>query len=520
MLLTWLIVLPLVGALVAALSPRASWSRWISLAFALGAAGLAVSVWTAFDPSDGGFQSAFDAAAIPALGIRFHLGVDGISLYLVLLTALLTPLVTLASFRSAGKNPRGFFSLLLALEGALFGTFLSLDLVLFYIFWEVTLIPAFFLIGFWGGKGGAKAAVKFLLFTLVGSLPMLAAVLWIGHVGGTYDLPRLMDNRLPPDVQCWCFVICALAFLIKMPAVPFHAWMADAYAEAPAGVSALLAGVLSKMGAYGLLRICVPLFPDASQDFAPLLMALGVVGIVHGGLAAAAQTDLKRMMAYSSLSHMGFVLLAVFALNMQALQGALLQMVSHGVIIAALFLLLGMARERSGTDRLDGYGGWAVRTPFFATAFLFAALASAALPGLSGFVGEYLILSGVWKAQPVLVAFAVLGVILSAWYLLTAFNRVFLGPIRGSAGGAKDLSLREAAALLPLLALMLFLGVKPAPLLTPTEKGIQMNVLARLAPPPQVMDFAVQVQREREKEAAQKKADPKAVGTPRKGTRP
>jgi NADH-quinone oxidoreductase subunit M len=469
---------------------------------------LSLALWTGFDSSDGGFQFVVDLPLLSAFGVRFHLGLDGVSLWMVQLTTFLTPLVILGSFCATQKAEKGFYALLLLLESTLLGTFLALDLVLFYVFWELMLVPMLFLIGVWGGPGRVNAALKFVLFTLVGSLPMLVAVLWIGHVGGTFDLPRLLDNRLPPDVQFWCFLICALAFLIKIPVVPFHAWLPDAYAEAPAGASALLAGVLSKMGAYGLLRICLPLFPDASQDFAPLMMALGVVGIVHGALAAAAQTDLKRLVAYSSLSHMGFVVLAIFAFNMQSLQGALLQMVSHGLITAALFLVIGMAHERSQTDGIDGYGGWAVRTPVLATVFLFASLAAMGLPGLSGFVGEYVVLSGVCKAQPILVAISALGMILSAWYLISAYNRVFWGPLRHEEHQkVHDLSLRETLVLLPILGLVLFFGLKPNPLLSPTEKGLQMTILSRMTPPPQLMDFAAQEQRDQMKKEGRMKEE-------------
>jgi NADH-quinone oxidoreductase subunit M len=493
LLLTLLIVVPLAGAVLTALAPKSSWAKAMALIVAIGVWILAIPLWTGFDSSDGGFQFSVDAPLIPLAGIRFHLGLDGISLWLVQLTVLLTPLVALGSFKTIQKAERGFYSLLLLLEATLLGTFLSLDLVLFYIFWELMLIPMFFIIGIWGGAGRVYASLKFVLFTMVGSLPMLIAVLWIGHAGKTFDYVQLLQNRLPPDVQFWCFLICALAFMIKLPVVPLHTWLPDAHTEAPAGGSVMLAGVLLKMGAYGLMRICIPLFPDASQDFAPLMLVLGVVGIVYGALVAAAQTDMKRLVAYSSVSHMGFILLAIFTFNMQALQGGVLQMVSHGLTTGALFFLVGMVYERTHTRKIEDLGGLAKVTPVLAAAFLFASLSSMALPGLCGFVGEFLILSSAWTNHPILTAIATTGVILGAWYLLSLFGRVFLGPLKHEEHRAlKDLSLREGLVLAPILALILFIGVKPTPFLAPTEKSIQMTVLSRLTPPPLLMDYAAQ----------------------------
>jgi len=511
LLLPILILTPLVGALLAAATPRPQWAKFVALASSLAVWVLGLSLWSGFDPADGGFQAVTDSPLVPALGIRLRLGIDGISLFLVQLTTFLTPLAILASFESADKAPRAFFPLFLALESTLLGTFLALDLVLFYICWELMLLPMFFLIGVWGGPGRATASMKFMLFTLLGSLPMLVAILWVGHVGGSFDYTHLLEGRLPSDVQFWCFLICALAFLVKVPVVPFHAWLPDAYAEAPAPVSAMLAGVLSKMGAYGLLRICIPLFPDASQDFAPLMMGLGVFGVAHGALAAAAQTDMKRLIAYSSLSHMGLVVLAIFSFDLQASQGGLLQMVSHGLAIGALFLLVGMLYDRTRSQEDGAFGGLAEKTPVLAVVFFIATLAAVGFPGLCSFASEFIVLSAVWRTHPVLVVLSVSSVILGAWYLFTLYGRVFLGPVRhAERHSLKDLSLREGILLLPFLLLFFYVGIKPTPFLRPMEKSVQLGILNRLPPPPKLMDFAIQEMRERERKVALEEAKDKA----------
>ncbi len=501
MLLTTLLVGSLAGAVVCALAPRASWAKWMALAISTVLFVYSLSLARGFDPSDGGFQFSVDKELLPAFGVRFQLGLDGISLWLVILTAFLTPLVVLGSFKTIMTGERGYYALLLFLEMSLIGALTALDLVLFYVFWELMLVPMFFLIGLWGGAGRVYATLKFVLFTLVGSLPMLVAILIIGHLGRTFDYLKLVGERLPPDVQIWCFLAFALAFVIKVPLVPFHTWLPDAHTEAPAGGSVLLAGVLLKMGAYGLLRFCLPLFPEASKDFAPFLVVLAVVGILHGALAAAVQPDMKRLVAYSSVSHMGFIVLGIFTFTLQGLQGGVLQMLSHALSTSALFFLVGMLYDQRHSRKIEDYGGLARVVPAYSVAFLFASLAAAALPGLCGFVGEYLILSSVWTVAPVAVAISVLAVILGAWYLLSLFGRVFLGPVAHEANQKlKDMSLREACVLIPMLVLMLYIGLKPAPFLAPMEKSIQLSVLDRMKPPPVMTDFAAQERRAREME--------------------
>jgi len=490
--LTALILYPLLGAFLVAVLPK-TWAKWTALAVSTALFFTAWSLYGGFDQADGGFQFGVDRELLPALGVRLHLGLDGISLWLVILTAFLTPLVILGSFKTIQTRERGYYALMLVLESAMVGAFVALDLVLFYIFWELMLVPMFFLIGLWGGENRIYATVKFVLFTLVGSLPMLVLILLVGHAGHSFDYVKLLENRLPQDLQLWGFLAFGLAFMIKVPLVPFHTWLPDAHTEAPAGGSVILAGVLLKMGTYGLLRFCLPLFPDASQTLAPLLTVLAVIGVIHGALCAAVQPDMKRLVAYSSVSHMGFIVLGIFTFTLQGMQGSVLQMLNHAVSTGALFFLVGMIYDQRHTRKIEDYGGLAKVVPLFAAAFLFTSLASAALPGLCGFVGEYLILSAAWKTSPIPTAVASLGVILGAWYLFSLYNRVFLGPVKHEANlKMKDMSLREGLVLAPLLVMMLYLGVQPRGFLAPMEKSLELSVINRLKPPPVMTDFAAE----------------------------
>ena len=497
MILSTLIWLPLVGALATALLKNARVARWTAFAFSLFDLVLACFLFAWFDASHGGFQFKETIPFLPQYGVAYTLGLDGISLWMVVLTAFLTPLVVLGSFEAIQKNVSGYYASMLLMECAMLGTFLAIDLFWFYLFWELMLIPMFFLIGLWGGEQRVYATIKFVLFTLAGSLAMLVAILVVAHEGGTFGVERLLESRLPEDVQLWCFLGFALAFVIKVPLVPFHTWLPDAHTEAPAGASVILAGVLLKMGAYGFLRFGIPLFPDAARSLAPALMLLAVVGILHGALAAAVQPDLKRLVAYSSVSHMGFVILGVFTYSLTGLQGGMLQMVNHGVNTGALFFLVGMLYDRCHTRRIADFGGLARVTPLLAAAFLLSVFASAGVPGLNGFVGEFLVLastftSDAWAAK-VLAGLSTLGVVFGAWYLLSAYGRVFFGPVKDEKNKAlKDLSWREGAVLLPLLFLMVFGGVNPGFFLRPMEKSLQMNILERLKPPPPMTEFAIQ----------------------------
>jgi NADH-quinone oxidoreductase subunit M len=401
--------------------------------------------------------------------VSFRLGVDGLALPLVLLTVVLMPLVVLSSPGHVHQRVKEFLIWLLLMETGMLGVFAALDLVLFYFFWELSLVPLYFLVGIWGGERRLYATLKFFLYTVAGSLVMLVGVLALIWMLGTSALPELIaraGTELPPGAQAWIFAAFALAFAIKVPILPFHTWLADAHTEAPTSGSVLLAGVLLKMGTYGLVRFGLELFPGVALRAAPLFLALGALGIVYGALLAMAQTDLKRLIACSSVSHLGFVVLGLFALNAPALRGALLQMVNHGLSTGLLFLLVGMLYERTHTRALDRYGGLAAVMPVFALFWVFTVLSSAGLPGLNGFVGEYLILSGTFAAAPLWSVLGVSGVVLGAVYLLVATRRVLFGPlVRDENRALGDLGAREIGLMLPLVAAILWLGLRPGLLL-------------------------------------------------------
>lgn len=522
MILSTLIWLPFFGALLVALLPWARAARWLSLAVSGVNLYLAISLLTWFDNSHGSFQFKETFPFLPKYGVSYALGLDGISLWMVVLTAFLTPLVILGSFASIRNGVRGFYASVLVMECAMLGTFLAVDLFWFYLFWELMLIPMFFLIGLWGGENRVYATIKFVLFTLVGSLAMLVALLVVAHEGGTFNLERLLESRLPEDVQLWCFLGFGLAFAIKVPLVPFHTWLPDAHTEAPAGGSVILAGVLLKMGAYGFLRFCIPLFPDAARMLAPVLMVLAVVGILHGALAAAVQPDVKRLVAYSSVSHMGFVVLGVFTFTLTGLQAGVLQMINHGINTGALFFLVGMLYERRHTRAIADFGGLARVMPLFSAAFLFSVLASAGVPGLNAFVGEFLALSSTfssaaWGAKFLAVA-ATLGVILGAWYLFSMYGRVFYGPVKDARNqDLPDLTWREAFVLVPLLFFMVFPGVNPDFFLRPMEKSLQMHVIERMKPPPPMTEFAAERVRQQALEERALQAEEEARNRKKRG---
>ena len=496
MILSLLIFLPLAGALAVLLFPGARITKTLSLLVSGTTFVFSLQLYTRFDFSDGGFQFKEQMDLVPRLGIHYSLGLDGISLWLVLLAAFLTPVVLLGSFKGIQKNIRGFYACVLFLESAVIGTFLSTDLFLFYLFWELMLIPAFFLIGVWGGENRVRATLKFVLFTMVGSLLMLVGLLVVTHEAHSFDYTQILDHAFSEDVQFWCFLAFALAFLIKVPIVPFHAWLPDAYTEAPAGGTVLLSSVLVKLGAYGLLRFCIPLFPTAAKAFAPWLMVLGAVGVVHGALLAAIQTNFKRLAAYSSLSHMGLIVVGIFTFSLTGLQGSLLQMVSHGVYMAGVFLLMGMLYERGLSLETADYGGAAKVSPLFAAAFLWIMLAAVGLPGFNGFVGEILILVSAYKAWPLVAIVSVTGFVLAAWYWFTLYNRVFFGPLTKKQNQKfPDLSLREGLVIAPLAILVLWMGLGPNLFLRPMEKSLQMKIIERLKPPPSMTDFAAQQRR-------------------------
>jgi NADH-quinone oxidoreductase subunit M len=452
--------------------------RAVSLAVTVVVFVASLGLWRDFNP-ELGLQFDGRLEWIPALGAEYFLALDGLSIFMVLLTTLLGVIVVLYSYAAPKENIRGYFFSLLFLQGGMTGVFAALDLLLFYIFWEITLIPMFLLIGRWGGPRRIYAAVKFFLYTLAGSLLMLAGIIAIywhnaGLPGGekTFDFTELIKVDIPPDMQLWVFVAFFIAFAIKVPMFPFHTWLPDAHVEAPTVGSVILAGVLLKMGTYGLVRFCLPLFPEASVQYAPVVITLGIVGIIYGALLALAQDDLKKLVAYSSISHLGFVVIGIFSFTEKGAAGGVLQMINHGLITGALFLLVGMVYERTHERSILKLGGLAHRIPVYATLMVFFALASLGLPGLAGFVGEFLVLVGVFEYQPIYAVFAALGVILGAAYLLNMVQGVLFGTLPETYKDLPDLTAVELACLLPLVILVVWIGVYPVPFLEVIQSGL------------------------------------------------
>ena len=487
MLLTSTIFLPLVGALVLLCLPRGghSLARWLALAFSVATFGLAVALAVRFQIGEPGFQLGVNASWVSSLGVRFRLGVDGISLPLLLLTALLAPLAVVGSWRIEDR-PRGYLALLLVLETALLGVFAALDLFLFYIFWEAVLVPSYFMVGSWGGRRRISAAIKFFLYTLLGGLLMLVGIVGLAYLHAkatgspSFDYEALRDLGKNPVTQRWLFAAFFAAFAIKTPLVPLHSWLPDTYVEAPTTTTVLLAGVMSKMGVYGFLRFSLPLFPNAAHWFQPLMLTLAVAGILYCALVATGQRDFKRLVAYSSVSHLGFIVLGIFAFNLQGLQGAVFYMVAHGVIIGGLFFVTGMLLDRRGTSEIGRLGGLQRTMPRMAGVMLVITLAAVALPGLIGFVGEFLTLVGAFLSNRAAAVLGAGGVILGAVYLLWAYQRMWQGareaPGAQAARGAGDLDGREWVVVLPLLAAIIALGVFPKPLLQRIEPATQRVV--------------------------------------------
>ena len=467
-LLTVLTFLPLAGtaALWMLRADDHVWIRRIALAVSLVEFGLSLLLIRGFAPDSAQFQFGEFHDWIPAPPIHYHLGVDGISLFLVLLTTFLTPVAMLASWKSIEQRVRGFFVSLLVLETGMIGVFVSLDLFLFFLFWEVMLIPMYFLIGIWGHERRIYAAIKFILYTMLGSILMLVAMIWLYELSGSFDLPQIQSMLVSGQVvlslrtELLLFAAFFLAFAIKVPLFPLHTWLPDAHTEAPTAGSVILAGVLLKMGTYGMLRFCLPLFPEAAHRFAPYIAVLAIIGIIYGALVAMVQTDLKRLVAYSSVSHLGFVVLGLFAFDPTAVQGALYQMLNHGVSTGALFVLVGMLYDRRHTHLIRDFGGLATPLPVIAAFFLFVSLASAGLPMLNGFVGEFLILAGTYVRHANWVYPAASGVILSAVYLLWAYQRVFFGDVTQEKNRALlDADGRERLVLVAFAALILWMGI-------------------------------------------------------------
>ena len=495
--LSLVLFLPALGALAVLAMPSVDTVRWTALGFTVVTFVLSLGLWTAFDPAVSTALAPQLATRVPwfgAIDISYYIGIDGLNLLLVLLTTLLGPVIVLSSWTYIGKAHKGYYALMLLLETGVLGVFLAFDVFLFYVFFELTLIPMVFIIGIWGGEDRVYAAIKFVLYTLVGSLLMLVGVIWLGFEAGaavnggvfTTDWYKLVSFGLPLGPQYALFVLFGLAFAIKVPLFPLHTWLPDAHTQAPTGGSVVLAGVLLKMGTYGLLRFVIPFFPNASEELALPVGILAVVGIVYGALVAFAQTDIKKLVAYSSVSHLGFVVLGVFAFQTIAVQGALIQMVNHGLSTGALFLIIGMLYERRHTRAMADYGGIAKSVPVLTFFMLFSVFASAGLPGLNGFVGEFMILIGSWQSptvgHPALVAVATTGVIFAAVYLLWMVYRTFFGELTSEANRTmEDLNGREIGILVPLAGLMLLLGFWPAPFLERSEIAVESLVATSIA---------------------------------------
>jgi NADH-quinone oxidoreductase subunit M len=486
-ILTSLVALPIVGALVLLLigdeERNAPLIRQTALIVAVLVFAQTLLLWARFNPETADYQFVERYAWIPAFGISYAVGVDGISLFLLVLTGFLTPLALLSSWESVHSKVRAFSLALLLLESAMMGVFISLDLFLFYVFWDAMLIPMYFLIGIWGYERRVYAAVKFILYTMAGSVLMLLAILGLAalHFTATgaysFDLARLSELTVPAHLQFWFFLAFALAFAIKVPLFPFHTWLPDAHVEAPTAGSVILAGVLLKMGTYGLVRFAFPLFPTAATFFAPHLALLAVISIVYGALVAMVQPDMKKLVAYSSISHLGFVVLGIAAMNLQGVQGAVFQMVSHGVSTGGLFLLVGMLSDRRHTRLIAEFGGLKRVTPRLVAVFLIITLSSIGVPGLNGFVGEFLILLGAFSWDPRLTAVAATGVILSATYMLWMFQRVNYGAVTNQKNaGLADLGTREWAVIVPIVALVVLMGVLPTIFLRPMEASVERLV--------------------------------------------
>jgi NADH-quinone oxidoreductase subunit M len=497
-LLTAIILVPVIGALATVAysllpSKRESNYKWIALGFSVVDFALSLLLIPGTGASKD-FRFVEDVLWIGSIGAHYHIGVDGISLWLVILTTLLMPIAILSSWTAIHKRQLAYYMFLGLLAGAMIGVFVSLDLLLFYLFFEASLVPMFFLIGIWGGERRVYAAVKFFIYTAVGSLLMLVAIIALYYLYGSFDYVVILETMrssttgLAPQVEFWLFLAFAFAFCIKVPLFPLHTWLPDAHTEAPTAGSVILAGVLLKMGTYGLLRFNLGLFPEMSRKFAPVMITLAIIGIIYGALVAMVQPDVKRLVAYSSVSHMGFVVLGLFSFTETGMQGALYQMLNHGVSTGALFLFVGFIYERRHTRLISEFGGLATPMPWFSTLFVIASLSSVGLPFLNGFVGEFLILLGSWTTNAIEHAWiatmlAATGVIWAAVYMLWMLQRVVFGKVTNPENAKlRDLNARELGLLIPLLVLMLFMGVYPRVFLDRSQASVE-EVRSRVATP-------------------------------------
>ncbi|MBD3169626.1 MAG: NADH-quinone oxidoreductase subunit M [candidate division Zixibacteria bacterium] len=481
-ILSLITYLPLLGVLLILLIDKENIGtiRMVALLIAVLNFIISLPLFFLHDVSTHHFQFVEMLNWIPALGVSYYFGIDGISMLMVILTTFLTPLAIWSSFSAITERVKGYMISFLLLETGMLGVFVSLDLVLFFIFWEAMLFPMYFIIGIWGGPRRIYATVKFVLFTMAGSALMLVAILFLYFLNYyytgvyTFNLQELGNFPIAPNIQLWLFAAFALAFAIKVPMFPFHTWLPDAHVEAPTAGSVILAAVLLKMGTYGFLRFCLPLFPHAVYEFMPAISILAIIGIIYGAMVAMVQKDVKSLVAYSSVSHLGFVMLGIFALNVQGLEGGILQMINHGISTGALFLLVGMLYERRHTRLIADFGGLSKVVPVFAVAFMIITLSSIGLPGTNGFVGEFLILLGTFKTNATYAVLAATGVILAAIYMLWMFQRVMFGEVTKEENKKlTDLNLREKLILLPLILLVFYIGFYPKPLLVRMEASVE-----------------------------------------------
>jgi NADH-quinone oxidoreductase subunit M len=488
-ILSGLLILPLVGAafiltLRGDSEAARSNARWAALATTIATFLLSLVAWARFDLSSASFQLVESHVWLTDT-IRFKLGVDGFSMPLILLTTFLMPFCILASWESIESRVKEYFVAFLVLETTMIGVFCALDLVLFYLFFEAGLIPMFLIIGIWGGKRRIYASFKFFLYTLLGSVLMLLAIMAMYWTAGTTDIPTLLAYKFASNLQIWLWLAFFASFAVKMPMWPVHTWLPDAHVEAPTAGSVILAGVLLKMGGYGFIRVSLPMFPDASLYFAPLVYALSVIAIIYTSLVALMQEDIKKLIAYSSVAHMGFVTMGLFSMNEQGIQGAMFTMISHGLVSGALFLSVGVIYERMHTREIKAYGGLVNRMPLYAAVFLILTMANVALPGTSGFIGEFLTLMGAFRSNTWVAFFAASGVILSAAYALWLYRRVVYGKLdKPALQGITDLNRREIITFAPLILLIIYYGVQPGPILdafaAPTD-ALMNSVQAALA---------------------------------------
>jgi len=488
--LSLILFTPLVGALAVLLINRQNENaiRWIANLFALAGFVISVPLWFWYNPQNPEFQFVERLPWIPSVGAEYFLGVDGFSALLIMLTTLMGSIAVLSSWNAITERVKEYYLFLLVLQTGMLGAFMALDFLLFFLFWEVMLVPMYFLIGIWGSSNRLYSAIKFFLYTLVGSVVMLLGILALYfhnyNVTGVYsfDVTQFQTLDLPFNLQWWVFLAFFLGFAIKVPMFPFHTWLPDAHTDAPTAGSVILAAVLLKMGTYGFIRFSLPILPDATHAFVPMIAVLSIIGIVYGALVALAQKDWKRLVAYSSVSHMAMVMLGMFALNPVGITGSIIQQLNHGISTGALFLLVGVVYERRHTREISEYGGLSKVMPVYAAVFLLMTMSSIGLPTLNGFIGELLILQGVFVASKVWAAVAASGIVLGAAYMLSLYQRTMFGKVENAKNeGLADLSFREFATFAPLIVLAVWIGLYPAPFLTRVETSVQ-RVIVRVSP--------------------------------------